>query len=597
MTSPIGTSPPGGGSPPRRPVVPSAADIRMVLLKLGGPVLEGLTEVESLRRRLDPIKVTPYFLNELGLRRSLQQQFMHFLNGGAMPTASLLNALIGNKKKIRQFLSAPALSPAFRALLYQSGLPGRSSPKGGVGVVILDADKTFIEGESANHLIRHGLVMHPLKTLSMPNALTRVWKALRMMSQYERGVLSPESAQDSVASLLDGVPVLASAKTWVDSGARTTLKREVLRDARREAREIVRQEWEAKIAAGEMVGPINEDLLHEESLRRIYVVSSQTTQVIRMLTAAGPDREDLLGGIRPENIVGSDAEFDEEGRIKPGTFDYCFGEKKYMKLESLFRERGVVINRGTTRVYSDNPHYDGPLFEFAKDPGNRIIVDSSGRNLAIARIWGARVLYDSWDEVSSGRYVSRRPLEKAAGSDGLQEAEDPASTPRSLRVGLDWRIFPDTRRPALADAVTRSVFGMLEMSPALVMELQHYANDRGPASINHWGAAVMAAGIGALYGPLNRGKMGHLVTGALCAGGMAFFHGSGHLAASMAAGAATLTGLHYLWNRAIFMPGARQLPPAYAGAGRQTWNFTLRIGLTTLWSAGMHFGMRLFGLG
>lgn len=583
----------GSGRPPPKPT------LGHILKTLKAFEIEAPTDaagIEALRQKLAPFKILPDLITGLGLGSAMSQQFLSFLQTpDTIPSPQLLTALRKKAATIKKILTAPALSSTFMALVSQSGLAGRTPPKEGIGVVILDADRTVIEGESTLHLMVHGLLMDPLRLLGLPHAPTRLWKTLRMFAQYEKGTLSPEGAQDAVASLLDGVPVLPATKTWVDSGGRGVLKRAVLRDARREAREIVRQEWEAKIAAGEMAGPIDEDLLHEESLSRIYVVSSQATQVLRGLTAAGPDREDLLGGIPPENIIGSDAEYDEEGRIRRGTFSYCFGVGKFKTLTELFKKRGLVLNPQTTRVYTDHPHYDGPLLEFASLPEHRVIIDPSRQDMQYARTWGTRIIFDHWSEYSMGRFVEE-------GGGGQSPADEPHFVPKTLFMEEDHGIFPDTTRPTVTDAATRAVFGALEMAPVILAELGHnYADDAGLQSVGHAvghaGAAFMAAGIGALYGPLNRGVVGHLAVGALCAGAVAFCHGTGHLAQAMLTGAASLLGLHYLWNRAIFMPGAREIPPAYARGGRQTWNYALRLGLTTLWSAGLHFGMRVFGLG
>ncbi len=259
----------------------------------------------------------------------------------------------------------------------------------GKAYVLVDFDKTIYTGDSHNDLVAHGIRTRLKVLLSLPNWFGRLTKMARMAYLYKRHRLPPSTARESVAALLDGLPIRPIAREWAAApGTRQRIKRRVLNYVHHRARAAVREEWQAIIDEGEMdpmPTAVFEAAVREEAPRRIFIVSSQFADVIRELTAVGEEEDDLLG-IPRENILGSSGSFDEDGCfINDDEFVYCMGPVKQEVVDAAMEERGIKINRKTTYVFTDDPFNDAHLLSYARRRSRRVLIDPDSKDSHYAR--------------------------------------------------------------------------------------------------------------------------------------------------------------------------------------------------------------------
>lgn len=509
-------------------------------------------------------------------------------NAGPEPLGQPLQALQSRSETLTTLIAG---QPSSVGTIIPHAIPGSApgpvrnpglkmpKPEGGFGLVLVDFDKTLFSGDTHMRLVSLGLQTRFDEIRKLANPAERLIETLKMTWRYKRHTLDPTSAADAVATLLDGIPVLQVAREWADAGARAGIKRGVLSLVREQAREIVRGEVQELIRQGRMSAPLAEPDLEEEAKTRIFVLSSQFADVLRMLTDVGPEHENLLG-FNAENVLGSRGTFTPQGNfVSDDQFQYCFDQNKPKMAEEEFKSRGLEWNADTTRTFSDDVWYDRFLLAMAHKPENRFIIDPDPRDADYGRHEGTQVVYDRWDLGYRARWVhslkGRRKRKK-------------------LEVIQDQRFYPDSRSVAsMGDAWGRALYGAAEMIPLAVVEGALHRFEGGDF---HLAAAAIPIGAGLLYGPLNRSVVGNLLVGTVAAGGMAMVHagdaGILPVAASLLGGGLLALGQGLLRTLA-HEHSAKEL--GHKGFRPQTrfMSFIGRTAVTSAWFA----LMRLFGLG
>lgn len=492
------------------------------------------------------------------------------------------------------------------------------------GIVVLDFDKCAYESDSHTKIILKGVRKLGRGLLKLvDNAPQRAWRGIQMTRDYYGHRLHPPDAARDTATLLEGLPILFGGREWAAAVAeKGGLKIAVLEYARERAREIVRQEWTAQQKTFDETG----EEFKKEVQSRIYIVSSQFTEILKMLTEAGPEKRNILE-IPPENIVGSEGKF--EGDVfHPDGFFYCFGENKVSGLLERLKSQGIAHDSTTTVVMSDDHFYDGPLFMFAR-PVNRVLVDPDPEDAHYARAYGATVLSDSWDDLFLAHFRVAKNGNKpkavggegttsgavdtadgAVGAGGGEAASEggPARTegsgafalpgPTILAVDLNCRFFPDTRRTvSWHDAADRIAWGGLELAAATsVVDLtdkllpEGLMESTGQTTLAGWMAtAALAFGSAVLYGFPHKLKLGnrnpvtHLAVGAAVTAGMAAVHFGEFRPFRALLGGTAYVVAQFLATRSIYQPWASRLSRKSYGRGTRTSSFLTRIGVSSLW--------------
>lgn len=456
-----------------------------------------------------------------------------------------------------------------------------------IAVVISDFDKTVYQGDSHADLIKHGLVSRFRDIIQLDRPLERLQKTILMTWQYKRHKIHEGQAADAVATLLDGIPVKPIADRWARSpSTRHKLKHDVLALLEREAQRLVREEWEQEVRDGKRKA-IDWEKLRVEAAKRIYFATSQIDEVAATLTEVGEQHANYLGA-RAMNIIGSQAEFSSEGVFKKSDkWVYCFKGRKRQSIEDHFEANGVIIDRDKTVTLSDDHFYDGPMLEIARNPHNRYIVDPDRDDAAYAESEGTNVVVDDDFEWMEARWVP--------------ESEEDKSK-KKLEILERKTFFPDSRANVTwRDKPVRAFYGALEMTPVTLWEVVRSGGvDAIHEQMSHGNfagatAAALPLGAGMLYGVFNRGRIGHLMVGALVAGG-SLAAGAGHVTSealqSAAVGAATLYASHGLADKLVFKGTANLLGRDGFGKQSKVISMLARLGITSGWT-GL---MRLLGM-
>ncbi len=443
-------------------------------------------------------------------------------------------------------------------------------PEGGFGLALADFDKTLLNGNSHTGLIKHGWQTRADELQKLEDKWNRLWQTMKMTYRYQRHTLDPGSASEAVAAQLDQIPVLPVAREWADAAAREHIKRGVLRSVHEKARGIVRAEVEQLIHEGKMAEPLSDKDLEEEARTRIFIVSSQFAEVLKMLTDVGPEHENLLG-MNPENVLGSSGTFTPEGYFVADTsFVYCFDKNKPLVAKRAFEGRGIAYNAKTTKVFTDDVWYDRFLLAMAENSANQVIVDPDSRDADYARHEKTAIIYDTpyllmeghWEEV-----VTKR-----------------GKRIRRFVVDSKKSFFPDSNSVATtSDAWQRAVYGMGEMLPMAAGEAIMHGALSGEI---HPAALVIPVGAGMLYGPLKRGWKADLAVGAAIGGGMAYFHGGNSILAAVI-GATSFVTLKFLQRKLQFERKAKELgPDGFKGVTKGV-NFFWRVATSSGWATAM----------
>lgn len=577
------------------PLPPLSSSVLLQTLNI--PLSQSVAANDALRGTLAPL--AQQLPQSLGLAEEHHAPLAEFL-GGSEPSQGLLQELHSKSADLQALIAGqsssvlvvPSASVPETAEVERSSLfpvrvgpvrnPGLKMPMpdGGFGLVLADFDKTLFGGDSHMRLVSLGLRTRFDELRKLDNPGGRLLETLKMTYRYKTHTLDPSSAKDAVATLLDAIPVLQVARDWADAGARAGLKRGVLRLVHERAREIVRAEVEELIKEGKMAEPLSDADVEEEARTRIFTVSSQFANVLRMLTDVGPDHENLLG-FNVENVLGSTGTFTEAGNFVAGDdFRYCFDENKPKMAEEEFERRGIEFNSATLNAFTDDVWYDRFLLAMAHKPENRYIIDPDSRDSDYARHEGTQVVNDQWDHAYQGKWTW------VAGIKGRPKT-------KKLEVIQDQRFYPDTRSVvSTGDSWNRAIWGAAEMMPLAIAEgIQHglYGDGVHPASV------AVALGAGMLYGPLNRSVKSDVIVGAVLAGGMAAVH-TGSLTGSplvaLAGGAALALGQGLLRNL-VHKGSAAELGPKGFRAQTRFMSFLARTGVT----GGLFAVMRALGLG
>lgn len=442
------------------------------------------------------------------------------------------------------------------------------------GLVFVDFDKTLMEGDSHFRLIgQFSHIMNLRNLLDLENAPTRLLKSVLMTWQYQRHQLDPTTAADAVATLLEDLPILRVGRLWADAPAtRNNVKRGVLEKVHEIAQDIVAKERGITIEKNGDGKRVIPDDLRQEACRRIYVVSSQFTPVLQMLTRVGNLNEDLLLGILPEHILGSDGNFiGEEGRfLKDDAFYYNFFVNKVAKLNRILQGEGIEIDPATSVAMSDDHFYDGPLLGLV-DGGNRYVIDGDRGDAVYVQKNRSHSFHDRWDGQRHGHWE---------------------------KVGTKWRFvideehnfhFDNRYNDTPADASYRILFGALDMVPATVIEVATHFGDPTDWHLSHLASSLIPIGASTVYGLLNRTPLAHAVVGALTVGGMASYHPGGFLLPAIV-GALGYAGSHFAVNNLHFRTSALK-------RGSKGFTSTVRWlnqGIRLVLSTALNGAMRLF---
>ncbi len=453
--------------------------------------------------------------------------------------------------------------------------PGLKMPRppDGFGLVVVDFDKTLLEGDSHMQFIGHGLWTRGKVLLHLDGMLNRLLQGLTMTARYRTHTLNPGAAREAVGTLLDGLPILEIAKEWADARARDNIKRGILREVHETARKIVQEEVRQLIKQGAMSAPLSDEDLEQEARSRIFIVSSQFKKALQFLTCVGDEKENLLD-ILPGHILGSDGTFDEKGVFSfDEHFEYGLLEEKRRIFDEEMTRRGIHWDPNTTATFSDDVHYDRSLLAIARDPANRTIVDPGRGDSRYAESERTRVSYDLPDFRMRGHWAL-----KPQGGKKLVIDEQQSFSPDNPSVVTG------------AEAWNRAFWGVLEMTPTIAAEALLHGGIHGDF---HPAALVLPIGAGLLYGPLNRGRIVNFVVGALLSGGMTAAHGSAHPITSAALGSVSFAATHFVVRRIHFEKTAREVGPKGFTRWTRGISFFERAGVTTAWST----ALRYLGLG
>lgn len=199
-----------------------------------------------------------------------------------------------------------ALPGPIAALLGQIHTFSREHPKEGRGYFFADVDKSLLEGDSQFGLIVHGWQTEPEEIARLHHKGRRALEGAQMTLLYRLGQIDPDEHTESVGKILDRLPIMKAARAWARAGAPHALKRHVRGFVHKKAREIIRREWELQGRRE----PLNEDLLAAIAPERVVLVTTQFTEVIRLIAP--------LLGVSPENVIGSEGSLIDEHFIVEG---------------------------------------------------------------------------------------------------------------------------------------------------------------------------------------------------------------------------------------------------------------------------------------
>ncbi len=446
------------------------------------------------------------------------------------------------------------------------------------GIVGVDLDKTILRGDSQWSLVRYGFMTEGLDVALRKFGGPRIneedplslklrkfvvdkrdllLSVLTLVRRYNAGTLYPGEAGEAVAAVLEGLPVLDSARKWAQAPAtHLEIRRDILDFAHEKAKAIVRAEIDE--------GRLKEEDLEEEARNRFRIWTSQFTEVVRIFVE---EHQDVFR-VNPENIkgstgtfVGAEGVFSNEG----DDFYYNFGPAKPM---------GEEFDPKTSIMISDSIN-DRPMWDSVV-PANRIVVNPQRSRKLRRYVKSEKTSYILSTEFET-RIGERTP-------DGRFKYE---TSPGFFYESQD----PFTRSATM----TRAFIWSLEMTPLSLMAVA-----RGESI-----EAIIPLAAGLVYGPLNRSTTAHVVAGAMISGGMASFIRGEFVPSYYALWATVIGGVTFAAANALMEIQHRSVSNQIGKAGFSTFNRFMnsvsRSGIKTLWGAFLtptiRWGLKLFGLG